>query len=295
MSTAKYDVEPLANEHCQIGENPLWHTDEQRIYWEDIPNGYVFRFNPRTGQHEKVYDGTVVGGFTFQADGKLLLFRDHDIALLNEDDTTQVLARDVATSAGRFNDVMADPEGRVFAGTTGGVAELSDGLFRVERDSRVTELWSGTGCSNGMGFTPDLKQMYWTDSSARKIFLFDYDRASGALENRREFYSAPGNVEIPDGMAVDVEGCIWSAQWDGYAVHRLDPEGKLMESVRFPVAQVSSVAFGGENFDEIYVTTAGGTARKGRSAGDDTADGTLYRVRVGVKGKPEFRSRIFAD
>jgi D-xylonolactonase len=291
-SLKKYEIEPLVNEHCLIGENPLWHTDERRIYWEDILNGWIFRFDPVSGRHEKVYDGAVVGGFTFQEDGKLLLFREHDIALLNADGTTQVLASDVAPTSGRFNDVMADPEGRVFAGTGAGEVKLSDGLYCVEKNGGTTQLWKGTGCSNGMGFTPDLKQMYWTDSTARKIFIFDYDRATGSLENRREFYSAPGNVEIPDGMAVDAEGCVWSAQWDGYVIHRLDPAGQLMESVRFPVAQVSSATFGGEHCDELFVTTAGGSARKGEPAGEDTADGTLYRVHVGIKGKSEFRSRI---
>jgi D-xylonolactonase len=188
---------------------------------------------------------------------------------------------------------MADPEGRVFAGTMGIDSELCGGLFRIDPDGSVRQMWSGTGCSNGMGFTPDLKRMYWTDSTARKIFIFDYDRASGDLENRREFYSAPDDAGIPDGMTVDSEGCVWSAHWDGFAVHRFDPQGKLMESIAFPVGQTSSVTLGGENLDELYVTTAGGSARKGENkSGESTADGTLFRVRVGVKGQPEFRSRL---
>jgi sugar lactone lactonase YvrE len=93
-------------------------------------------------------------------------------------------------------------------------------------------------------------------------------------------------------MAVDSEGCVWSAHWDGWSIHRLDPQGKLMESIKFPVAKVSSCVFGGENMEELFVTTAGGSARKGQEYEKSTPDGTLYRVRVGVRGLPKFRSNI---
>lgn len=293
MPTSKYEIEPLVNEHCQCGENPLWDVREQVLYWEDIPNGYIFRYDPKTNQHKKIYDGPVVGGFTFQEDGKLLLFRDHNIALLNDYGTTRVLTEEIPAATGRFNDVMADPEGRVFAGTGGDAScSMCCGLFRVDLDGSVTELFQGTTCSNGMGFTPDGKQMYWTDSTACKIFIYDYDRASGELSNRREWYTAPENAGIPDGMAVDVNGDVWSAHWDGWGIYHFSPRGELIEKIEFPVAKVSSVTFGGPNLDELYITTAGGTARKGERASESTPDGTLYRVRVGVRGTEEYRSRI---
>lgn len=290
-SEGQYEIEALVNEHCECGENPLWDDENNLIYWEDIPNGRIYRLDPKTGVQETIYDGTVVGGFSFQADGKLLLFRDHDIALLNDDGTVEILTRDIDPTTGRFNDVMADPEGRVFAGTMGLEGQSTGGLFRVDLDGIVTKLWGGTSCSNGMGFTPDLKKMYWTDSEAKKIFIFDYDRATGELSNRTEFYSCQ-DESTPDGMTVDAAGDVWTAHWDGFAVHRLSADGMLKESIPFPVGQTSSLIFGGENLDEIYVTSAGGTFRKGEAAGEDTPDGTLYRVKVGVKGQSRFRSRI---
>src|SRR5690606_16247137 len=107
---------------------------EAQIYWADIPNGRIFRFDPASGKHEKIYDGEVVGGFTLQADGKLLLFGDHSISLLEDDGSLRVLTRDVPAETGRFNDVLADPEGRVFAGTMGQGGDLSGGVFRVDLD-----------------------------------------------------------------------------------------------------------------------------------------------------------------
>lgn len=292
MANGAYEIEALVNEHCECGENPLWHEDEQKIYWTDIPNGVIFRLDPQTGVHEKIYDGENVGGFTFQADGKLLLFRDHNIALREHDGSVKVLTEKIPKSTGRFNDVMADPEGRVFAGTMGQNGKLTGGLFRVDLDGTVTQLWDGTGCSNGMGFSPDLKKMYWTDSTSRQIFVFDYDRASGNLSNRQLFYAAPEGGSTPDGLSVDSAGNLWSAQWGGFGLHQFSPEGELIGKLPIPVEAVTSCIFGGENLDELYITTAGGQARRGEKVELSTPDGTLYRAKMPTRGQQRFRSRI---
>jgi D-xylonolactonase len=199
----------------------------------------------------------------------------------------RVLAQGIDPHMVRFNDVIADPEGRAFAGTIGKNAEVG-GLYRVDLDGRVELLWRGTGCANGMGFTPDLRRFYWTDSTAQVIYIADYDRASGALTNRREFYRAPVEEGIPDGLCVDRAGHVWSARWGGSTLLRLDGEGRLAERVTFPVSRVSSATFGGPDLDVLYVTTAGGSGL----ADDHELDGTLYRFQVAVPGTAPFRSRI---
>lgn len=292
MAKVTHSIEALVNNHCQCGENPLWHEDERKIYWADIPNGLVFRYDPQSGQQETVYDGDVVGGFTFQTNGQLLLFRDHDIALLENDGSVKVVTRNIPAQTGRFNDVLADPEGRVFAGTMGNDGKNSGGLFRVDADGSVTQLWDGTGCANGMGFSPDLKRFYWTDSTAGKIFAFDYEQETGALTNREVFYTSRGDGAIPDGLSVDSEGFVWSAQWNGYGILKLSPAGEVVDEIKLPVAAVSSCVFGGDNLDELYITTAEGQARKGQNVELATVDGTLYRVIPGAVGQPQFRSRI---
>lgn len=277
--------EALANYHCVCGENPLWDDVRQRVYWTDIPRGRIFFYDPNKDNHEILHTGPVVGGFTLQADGSLLLFQENRFARLLPNGHEEVLARDIDPGMERFNDVIADPEGRVYAGTIGKTRE-SGGLYRVERDGSVKRLFTGTGCANGMAFSPDQKRFWWTCSTTRKIFEFDYDRASGELSGRREFHAAEPGTGTPDGLTVDTEGFIWSARWGGFAVLRHDPSGKVVRTVRFPVERVSSVIFGGTHLDELYVTTAGGDEEKG------TADGTLYRVKGLARGLPEFRSRV---
>ena len=281
-----YQIEALANAHCETGENPFWIPETGEVLWTDIPKGRLFRLDVASGKWDKFYEDELVGGFTRQSDGTLLLFRDHNIALLHEDGEIELLLDDVEAETGRFNDVIADPEGRVFAGTMGNNGNTG-GLFRVDRDGAITKLWDGTGCSNGMGFTPDLSGFYWTDSTAKTIFRFDYDRDSGALTNRREFWKATPEHGTTDGMTVDTDGNLWVAFWGGWCLRHISIEGKVLEEIKMPVEKISSCIFGGAEMNELYITTAGG------QDDSESADGTLYRVRVGAKGTPEFSSRIF--
>jgi D-xylono/L-arabinono-1,4-lactonase len=278
------EVVPVANYHCEVGENPLWDERTGCLYWVDIDTGRLFRVRHETLEHECFFRGDKIGGFTFQEDGSLVLFETNRIALL-EEGRRRVLLDGIDSDMARFNDVIADPEGRVYAGTIGRTQE-NGGLYRVDRDLRVTCLWKGTGCANGMGFTADLTKFYWTCSTTRRIFLSDYDRETGALENRRVYYLAPEEEGTPDGLTLDVRDHVYSARWGGSSILELSPSGTLVGRIDFPVTRVSSAAFGGPELDTLYVTTAGG--REGAT----TADGTLYRVKQGTQGRVEFRSRI---
>jgi len=286
-SMKKYDIEPLANAHCQTGENPLYDERRRQVFWVDIPQGRLFRYDLASGEWEKIYDDKLVGGFTLQENGDLLLFRDHEFAVRRDNGEVVMLADDIDASTGRFNNVFADAEGRVYAGTMGQPGSAgSGGLFRVDTNGAVIRLWNDTDCANGTGLTPDGKQMYWTDSTGGIIYICDYDRTTGALSHRRVWKRFAKEDGIPDGMAVDTEGCVWSAFWGASCVRRFSPDGELMEEIQLPVEQVSSLTFGGDENNELFITTAGGRD------GSDSADGTLYRVRVAAKGQPAFRSKI---
>ena len=279
-------VEAVANYHCVVGENPLWNPDDASIYWVDIETGRLFRAEHASGRHECFYEGPVIGGFTRQADGSLLLFEADRIATLDAQGTRRVLVDGVDADMRRFNDVIADPEGRVFAGTIGST-DTNGGLYRVDTDGRVTCLLKETGIANGMAFTGDGQGFYWTSSTTKRIFRFDYRREDGALTHRRLFHEASDSYD-PDGLTLDVEDRVYSARWGAACVLRLDQHGAVTERIEFPVTRVSSVTFGGPELDTLYVTTAAAGAQ------DLTgADGTLYRVTgLATRGRPEFRSRI---
>jgi sugar lactone lactonase YvrE len=272
----------------RIGENPLWYPGERCVLWENIEPGRIYRFDPETGAHEVVFEGGVIGGFSIQEDGSLLLFMENGSVRKLKDGTLSVVVRDIGEEIGtRFNDVIADPEGRVFCGTIPG----NDGtarLYRLDRDGSIVKVQDGIGLSNGMGFTPDLKNMYHTDSHNRTIYIYDYERETGELRNRRIFVETPAGEGVPDGLTVDSEGCVWSARWDGGCVVRYSPGGAELFRVALPVKKVSSVTFGGEGYSDLYVTTAGGENR----ADEGRAAGALFRVRTGFRGVPEFTSGV---
>ena len=279
--------ELIADYACEVGENPLWHPAEKRVYWSDITTGRIFYYDTVTRKHGLHNEGTIVGGFTIQSDGTLLCFMDDGaIGTLRNGKFDYLMKSIPGEEQHRFNDVAADPQGRIFCGTVSKTLDVPGRLYRLDRDGSITKVVDGVGVSNGIGWTLDHKHMYYTDSKARTIYIFDYDEGTGEISNQRPFVQVTDGM--PDGMTVDSEGYIWSARWDGSALHRFTPNGKQDRKVEFPAKQVSSVIFGGDDLTDMYVTTAGGQdkAKNGPGAG------ALFRVNVGIKGLPEFQSRI---
>ncbi|HXF64309.1 MAG TPA: SMP-30/gluconolactonase/LRE family protein [Caldilineaceae bacterium] len=282
------EPELIADYQCVTGEGPLWHPTEQRVYWTDIPTGRMFRYDPKTGHHEQFYSGDVVGGFTIQDDGALLLFQARGAVKIWRDGKLETILEEIPDEREtRFNDVFADPEGRVFCGTMP-TKERKGRLYRLDPDRTLTLLLEGIGISNGMGLTPDRRQLYYTDSAAKQIYLFDYDQATGAISNQRVFVDSRDEEGVPDGMTVDAEGYVWSARWDGSCLIRYTPDGREERRIHFPAKKVSSVIFGGPDYTDMYVTTAGGNDKATNGPGA----GALFRLRLGIRGTPEFPSRI---
>jgi D-xylonolactonase len=293
---SRIEPELIADYACVVGEGPLWHPLEQCLYWIDIATGRIFRYDPQADTpppHEQCYQGDVIGGFTVQSDGMLLLFMAKGAVKLwryGQSALIPVIDEIPDERDTRFNDVIADPAGRVLCGTMG-TQTRSGRLYCLDRDGTLTERFDGVGVSNGMGFSPDLKHLYYTDSAKRTIYRFDYDTDTGTITNLADtpiFIQTPEGEGVPDGLTVDAEGYIWSARWDGGCLVRYTPEGIEDFRIAFPAKKVSSVTFGGESYQDIYVTTAGGDKKEKEGAGA----GALFRLRLGIQGKPEFLSKI---
>jgi D-xylonolactonase len=278
----------VADYHCHTGENPLWHPMEKRLYWCDIPNGRIFRYDPKTNAHEIYYQGDAVGGFTIEQDGALLLFMAQGtIRRLLDGQLTTIIDFIPEELDSRFNDVIADPAGRVFCGTMSAPAHRGR-LYRLDCDGSLTVVLEGIGCSNGMAFSLDGRRMYYTDSYAREIYVFDYHKETGELSNKRNFVRLSVKDGFPDGATVDAEGYLWSAIWGGGCIIRYTPDGREDRRITIPVQKVSSLTFGGDNYSDAYVTTAAEDCRK---AGDPNA-GALFHLNAGVTGVPEWISKI---
>jgi len=278
----------IVQERCATGEGPLWNPFDEHVYWTDIPRGRIYRYDPRSRRHELCYEGGVVGGFTIQADGSLLLFMERGrVQMWRDGQTTTIIDELAAERSTRFNDVITDPAGRVFCGTMPDDQGRAR-LYRLETDGSIALALDGLGQSNGMGFTPDGSGLYLTDTKANTITRFRYDQRSGALTDPQIVVQLPGEYPALDGLAIDEDGSLWAAHYGGGCLARYDDQGREIDRVTLPTSRVTSAGFGGDGAD-LYITTAGGDET---TPEDDPAAGGLFHLRPGVSGRAEFRSRV---
>ncbi len=300
MQTLDLPIEIVANYHCVCGEGPIWHDTEKALYWVDIPTGRLLRYDPATGQHDNVYTGRFIGAVTIQTDDSLLLLGQDCEVLIYKDGETKTVIEGIPDET-RFNDAIADPQGRVFSGSMPADAPDRDGEFNDGRWSRLGKLYridpdgsyrvvdEGFGCANGMGFTPDGKGLYFTDTHAGTIYRYDYDAATGKISNREPFFQQPRSG--PDGMTMDQHGNIWSARWGQSRVVKHDAKtGEMVAEFPLPTANITCIAFGHDDRATAYITSAGGDPK---TADRNNPAGALFKTVIpGVHGVPEHRSAV---
>lgn len=201
-----------------------------------------------------------------------------------------------------FNDIIADGCGRLYAGTCyWGVSgmEKTGCLYLIGSDLNVSVVDDGIELSNGLAFSGDQRTLYCADSTTRCIYAHDVDPRSGALSRKRVFHRVKAEDGLPDGLTVDADDHLWSAQWYGGQVIRYDPEGKVERRISIPAQQVSSLAFGGRELNELFVTTAGEPwaspyAPAGFDTGSSRMGGALYSLHLDIQGREENVARISA-
>jgi sugar lactone lactonase YvrE len=286
-------VELVLDAKARLGEGAVWDAGPRLLYWVDIEGHEVHVFDPAAGRDRSFALGDYVGTVVPRARGGLALALGRTFAALDlETRKVSVIAEPEAEKprhGNRFNDGKCDPRGRFWAGTMS-ISEGpgAGGLYRLDADHRVHRMLEGVSISNGIVWNADADLMYYIDTPTREVAVFDYDDATGAISNRRVAVRFPAPHGWPDGMAIDAEGMLWIAEWDGGCVTRWDPEsGKLLRRIVLPVRRVTSCAFGGPDLDELYVTTAWSRLDDAARRAQPTAGG-LFRLDPGVRGTPTF-------
>ena len=274
----------------KLGEGPVWSPDEQALYWVDIENNHFYRFYPATGKYERFDVGIPVGVLALRASGGLVMATKNGFAFW--DPQTQVLHfiadPEVDKPYNRFNDGAVDPQGRFWAGTMCEVPQMRKGgdgnLYRLDPDGSIHLMETGLTISNGIGWSPDNKTMYLTDSPQHVIYAYDFDPPTGIITNRRPFIHTPHEEGVPDGLTVDSEGYIWSARWGGWKITRYDPTGKVERVISLPVLHPTSCTFGGPDLNELYITSAW-TELGEEQRNNHPLAGDLFRLKTDVKGQ----------
>lgn len=274
-----------------LAECPLWNHHQQAIYWTDILEKSIWKYSPAEKRTQLFWDGDMmVGGFAFTPNNNLILCTEKGIYHLSHKDNKPSLKKlfDITMAADeRFNDITTDPKGRIFAGTI--TDRRTDGiLYRLEKGREPLAVLKGLKTSNGMAFTNDRKHFFHTDSGTPGIITkYDYDENTGDINNPRIFYQAEKQDGKPDGITIDTDDHIWAACWGGTKVIRLDPNGKIVDTIPTSAKQTSSVMFGGENLDQLFITSAAQGATDLKTGTDQQGNflgGNVYQTKLKVKG-----------
>ncbi|MEZ2128100.1 MULTISPECIES: SMP-30/gluconolactonase/LRE family protein [unclassified Sinorhizobium] len=242
---------------AQLGEAPVWLEKQQRLYWVDILEPAVHRFDPATGRNETCTASKLVSAILPAKDGSLFVASQDGIEMLTfESGQFEAYVNPEADlSENRLNDAKVDASGAIWVGSMRLDASRPGGsLYRIASRTSVRRMETGITVSNGMGWSPDGSVFYFVDTVPGVILA--YDVADGELLNRRVFAQIPEASGRPDGLTVDAEGGVWCAIWDGWRVDRYLPNGKLDLSIPMPVPRPTSVAFGGAGLETLFITTA---------------------------------------
>ncbi|MGI8702591.1 MAG: SMP-30/gluconolactonase/LRE family protein [Nocardioidaceae bacterium] len=284
-------IEVVLDVGAEVAEGPLWDSTSNELLWVDIPRCLVHWFRPVDGRVESFDAGQSVGAVAVRAAGGLMLAMRDGFGRLDRHSGHLELACVVEKdrSDNRMNDGKCDSAGRFWAGTM--ALDMSPGagaLYRLGTDLRAVRVLQPVSVSNGLGWSPDDRTMYFVDSLTGGVDAFEYRADSGSIDNRRRLIDVAPDDGLPDGMVVDAEGFLWLAVWGGWSVRRYAPDGALDLVVELPTAQITSCAFGGEAMDELYITSAahGLSARERR---EQPHAGAIFRVRPGVQGMPAQR------
>ncbi len=270
----------------KLGEGPLWHPEQGLLYWVDIEGECFQRFSLEIGTLETIPVGQPVGCLAFRKSGGLVLALRDGLAFWDPESKTMEIIQDPEADRenSRFNDGRVDVKGRFWAGTLGD--DQGSSLYRLDPDGSIQIMESRIGISNGLGWSPDNSVMYFTDSPTGTIYQYDFDPEYGSISNPRVFVQVPPEDGFPDGLAVDSQGFVWSAHWDGWRISRYDPDGAIERMVYLPVQRPTSCAFGGPDLDQLFITSAW-TGLSPAERQEQPLAGDLFLLPVDVEGQKE--------
>lgn len=278
---------------CDVGESPCWDAETGSLLFVDITPGRIHRLDTRSGHRSSFEVGQEAGAVVLGEEGGMVIAARDGIIACGDDGRNPLSIADIDADhpERRMNDAKCDPQGRLWAGTM--AFDLSAGvasLYRVDRGVVMTVL-TGVTLSNGLGWSPDGTVMYFVDSMTYSIQAFDFDGSAGSIEHLRCFVRLDPAGGLPDGLCVDQEGGVWVALMGGGEVRRYDASGALTDTIRLPVRQVTSCAFGGSDLSEMFITTAAYRMSPAERRAEPLA-GSVFTCEPGVRGLPATPYRV---
>jgi sugar lactone lactonase YvrE len=279
----------VVDARCTLGESPVWAAREGGLYWADIEGCALHHWRPADGVHRSWSLPSKLGSLGLCADDALILALKHGIHRFDVmTEALSFIAHPEAAQPGfRYNDGKVSPDGRLWVGTMDEDPERKPlaSLYRLDAEGISTTMVSGLRVSNGLAWSPDGRTMYHCDSRVPQIWRHAYDPADGSIGPREVFAEVDPAWGRPDGAAVDVEGCYWSAGIGAGRVNRFAPDGRLIGHVELPVTHPTMPCFGGTGLRTMYITSLRHGLAPDVLARTPQA-GSVFAVDVGVAGVP---------
>jgi sugar lactone lactonase YvrE len=290
IEPTEVDITLVLRVRAVIGESPLWSDRTQELFFVDIAGKTIHAFRPSDDRHRVFELPDLVTSVSLRDRGGLVLSLRKTLAFYDpETGDLETLADPEPERPGnRFNDARCDPQGRLWAGTMSAEDWMAPtgAVYRLDPDRRITRMIDGVSCSNGTGWSPDGRTIYHTQSFRYAIHAYDFEPETGTIANRRPFVTLPpDNGAFPDGLTVDAEGFVWSAQPVFGRLVRYDPDGGIDRIISLPVSRGTSCAFGGPDHRTLFITTATETLTEAQIAEEPLA-GSVFSCVPGVQGMP---------
>ena len=281
-------VELIVDARAGTGEGPVWDERSKRLVWVDIPGCAVHHYDPATGSDLAIdLGGNMPGCILIRDSGGYAVGTQHGFFGMSDSNVlTEICSIEAADPVTRMNDGKCDRFGRIWAGTMAHAENIPGAgkFYRIDTDGSVTTIIENVTISNGTDWSLDDSLMYYIDTPTLTVDVFDFNPASGGAANRRPLFQVEEGV-WPDGLTVDAEGNIWLALYHGSAVRCYSPEGKLLEVIEMPASQITSVAFGGDDYMDLYITSSAKNLSPSQLDAE-TGPGGLFVCRPGAKGRP---------
>lgn len=273
---------------AQLGEAPVWHTRHQRLYWVDILRPAVYRLDPATGVNEACVLPKLVSAVLPTTRDELVVTTQDGVERLDFRNAalTPICHPEAGLHENRLNDAKIGPGGALWVGSMRmDAAKPTGGLYRVEPGGQWSRQESGLTVSNGLAWSPGGETFYFVDTVPGLIYAYDAAPGMGALSNRRIFAKVPAEDGRPDGIAVDEQGGVWCALWDGWKLRRFSSDGNVDMDIEMPVPRPTSLCFGGPDHGTLFVTSAR-TRLPATTLTQAPLSGGIFAIDPDVRGVP---------
>lgn len=280
------NIECIWNGKNLLGECPVWHPIEKKLYWIDAIKPALHCLDINTNAHQYWDMPALIGSIAPREEGGLIAALGSGIAFIDTSNGSVVMQNNIlgVRSDVHLNDGKCDRQGRFWVGTVSHDQEHPNGiLYRFDTDGSAHQMLQDIRISNGLDVSPDQQTLYFTDSPTQSIYSFDFESSTGNITNKKMFADLEGQAGVPDGLTVDSEGYVWSAIWDGHKVIRFTPNGDIDREIELPIQRPTSLVFGGDDLKTLFVTSCSQDINEENPLSGPNA-GALFAIRLDIKG-----------